>query len=262
MRAGLGAVLVISSMLVAWLPAMPASADDGKCKVDGDLGNVIGRCRWKKDDLHEEQRKGDGARWRMEPYLWNPAAPGTDYQECITDDGEEGIIYVVYRNDVEVGRVCFSPEDRAEQDNPIRLVIREFHRLSWPGSTLSVQPPGGRTLVNLRTIFFTTNTEPTVQTVRLVGKQVEIEATPTEYTWHFGDGTSRATTSPGRPYPDEDVVHTFARKGAVSARVDTTYRGRYRLDGGPWMDIPEPHTVAGQSVRLQVLEARPHLVRD
>jgi hypothetical protein len=42
--------------------------------------------------------------------------------------------------------------------------------------------------------------------------------------------------------------------------VDVTYQGRYRVDDGPWQDIPETLTVDGTPASLQVLSATPHLV--
>ena len=46
----------------------------------------------------------------------------------------------------------------------------------------------------------------------------------------------------------------------VSPSVDVTYQGRYRVDGGGWVPIPDTLTVAGTPVDVQVLSATPHLV--
>ena len=53
-------------------------------------------------------------------------------------------------------------------------------------------------------------------------------------------------------YTDADVV--------VRPRVDVTYAGRFRIEGGPWLPIPETLTVAGAPARLEVITARVHLV--
>ena len=84
------------------------------------------------------------------------------------------------------------------------MVQHAFERLTWPASPLVVQPPNGRTLVNFDTNFYTTNAHPTTRTVTLIGQRVTIEATPTEYTWHFGgDGATvtctTATSPPATP---------------------------------------------------------------
>jgi hypothetical protein len=143
------------------------------------------------------------------------------------------------------------------------LVEHEFHRLTWPESRIVVQPPQGRTLVNFDTNFFTTNTDPTTQTVTLIGQRVTIEATPTQYTWHFGADTSDAdlsTGDPGAPYPDLRVTYRYARVGEVHPSVDTTYAGRFRVGNGAWRTIPSTLTVPGVTVDLQVVSATPHLV--
>jgi hypothetical protein len=160
-----------------------------------------------------------------------------------------------------MGIVCLTPAD--EQDLAVitpAMVRREFERLSWPTARLRVQPPDGQTLVNFDTNFFTDNTEPTTRTITLLGQQVTIEATPTEYTWHFGDGDSSTTTSPGAAYPALDVTHSYTDTAEVSPSVDTTYQGRYRVNNDGWQTIPGSLTVGGEAVALQVRSASPRLV--
>lgn len=146
------------------------------------------------------------------------------------------------------------------------LVEHEFQRLTWPASQIVVQPPEGRTLVNFDTNFFTTNTRPTTQTVTLIGQSVTIEATPTQYTWHFGADASDAsdadlsTSDPGAPYPDLRVTYRYPRVGEVHPSVDTTYAGRFRVGKGAWQTIPSTLTVPGSAVDLEVVSATPHLV--
>jgi hypothetical protein len=143
------------------------------------------------------------------------------------------------------------------------LVEHEFQRLAWPASPIVVQPPHGRTLVNFDTNFYTTNTRPTTQRVTLIGQRVTIEATPTQYTWHFGADTADAdltTSDPGAPYPDLSVTYRYTHVGQVQPSVDTTYAGRYRVGNGAWQTIPATLTVPGAAVDLEVVSATPHLV--
>ena len=136
-----------------------------------------------------------------------------------------------------------------------------MQKLAWPEAELVIQPPDGRTLVNLETNFLTTTTEPTTQSIQLLGHGVEIEATPVNYLWHFGDGASQEGSDPGAEYPDLRITHVYVKAGVtVSPSVDVTYQGRYRVDGGDWVPIPDTLTVAGTPVDLQVLSATPHLV--
>jgi hypothetical protein len=123
-----------------------------------------------------------------------------------------------------------------------------------------VQPPDGRTLVNFDTNFYTANDHPTTQTVTLLGQRITIEATPTSYTWHFGDDGTLTTRDAGAAYPDLRVTHRYAHVGALTPSVDTTYSGRFRVGNGSWQQIPDTLTVPGNPVALQVLSATPHLV--
>ncbi|HWL50362.1 MAG TPA: pyridoxal-phosphate dependent enzyme, partial [Acidimicrobiia bacterium] len=111
--------------------------------------------------------------------------------------------------------------------------------------------PGGRTLVNVDTIFYTDPTHLR-RTVTLLGHSVRLDAAPVRYTWVHGDGTRASTSTPGRPYPAKDVTHQYRRPDDnLRARVDTTYRVRYSVDGAagptwrrrsPRQDPPQPST--------------------
>lgn len=143
------------------------------------------------------------------------------------------------------------------------MVQRAFERLDWPASRLLTQPPNGATLVNLPTILRTTNTRASTRVVTLLGQRITIEARPTSYVWHHGDGTSQETSSPGHAYPGagyRDVTHTYLRASpGMRLSVDTVYTGRYRVGNRPWIDIPAPRTIDGPVTPLTVRTATPHL---
>ena len=83
---------------------------------------------------------------------------------------------------------------------------------------------------------------------------------PSEFGWRFGDGGVAGDRRPGAPYPDCEVTHRYLKKGQVAPSVDTTYTATYRVNGGPWRDVPGSVTIAGAPVDLQVLTATPTLV--
>ncbi len=190
-----------------------------------------------------------------------------DERICRTGGGASGTWYVLTRTTLRsgasenIGVVCLTPADVAGLDTITpAMVRREMQRLDWPQAELEVQPPDGQTLINFETNFFTDNARPTTQTVTLLGQRVTIEATPSEYTWKFGDGAARTTSSPGAAYPGLDVTHDYADPGRVSPSVDTTYTGRYRINGDAWQQVPGSLTVPGDPVALRVRSASPHLV--
>jgi len=187
----------------------------------------------------------------------------------VCDDPPGSVLYDVLRSTdggqtfSVVSEVCLTnaPPAAAAPVVTAALVATAFRGLAWPESPLTIQPPGGRTLVNLETNFFTTNTAPTTQTVTLLGQQVDIEATPSSWTWQHGDGTSQSTEQPGAAYPALTITHTYRDADVtVSPSVDTTYTGRYRVDGGAWNPIPGTVTVAGAAGQLEVVPAAPQLV--
>jgi hypothetical protein len=161
------------------------------------------------------------------------------------------------------GFVCLREDEDITQTVTPEMVLTEFRGLAWPSAELTVQPPDGQTLVNLETIFHTTDTGPLTRTVTLLGQTIRIEATPVEWTWHPDRGQQGwTTTEPGRPYPRHTISHVYTRSDVtVRPSVDVTYSGRYRVNDDAWTDIPGTHTVTGAPVVLDVLEARPLLVR-
>lgn len=139
------------------------------------------------------------------------------------------------------------------------LVAEAFREVGLPAAELEIQPPHGRTLVNFDTNFFTRQ-GPFSRTVTLLGRRVDLQISPSSYTWHFGDGTVLTTQSPGSAYPDLEVTHRYLRKGGVAPRVDVTYAATYAVDGGPQQPVPGSVTIPGAAEQLRVVTARPLLV--
>ncbi len=139
------------------------------------------------------------------------------------------------------------------------LVLRAFRRVPLPASELVVQPPGGRTLVNFETNFYTEQGEFT-RVVRLLGRRVVLRIWPESFTWVYGDGSSERTSSAGSPYPDLEITHRYLERGRVAVRVDTTYAAEFRVGGGPWRGVDGTVTIPGEAEGLRVVTARPVLV--
>ncbi|HET9860985.1 MAG TPA: hypothetical protein VFQ19_14485, partial [Nocardioidaceae bacterium] len=112
-----------------------------------------------------------------------------------------------------------------------------------------------KTLVNFATIFFA-EPETFTRTLTLLGQQVDVEATPSQFTWHYGDGTSQTTTSPGAPYPSKEITYSYTdAHTTVTPSVDVTYTARFRVNSGGWQDISETVTIAGPAGNLRISEA-------
>lgn len=154
---------------------------------------------------------------------------------------------------------CDIPADSTPPEITPGMVSAALARVPIPAAQLEVQPANGRTLVNFDTNFYT-EVGPLDPTITLLGQQVDLHIVPSQFGWRFGDGGSVTTDRPGAPYPRLDVTHSYLEKGRVAPSVDTTYTATYRVNGGPWQDVPGSVTIAGAPVELVVLTATPTLV--
>ena len=134
------------------------------------------------------------------------------------------------------------------------LVLTELRRIGLPSLQARTQPRD-KTLVNFATIFYA-EPQTFTRTLTLLGQSVDVEATPTSFTWHYGDGSSATTSTPGAPYPAKDVTHSYTDAHiTVQPSVDVTYSARFRVGNGAWQTIPDTVTIAGPAGVLRVSEA-------
>ena len=192
-----------------------------------------------------------------------------DQLKCGQDNkGRMWTVWAIYsdgRAPVNLGEQCFEPDEApAARRVTAADVLRAFEQVPVPASELSIQPPGGETLVNLETIF-STEAERFSRTIGLLGHRVDLEIWPSSFEWVTGDGTSFATDWEGKPWAkgaplNEFITHLYEDAADVTTRVDTTWSARYRVDGGAWADVPGTVTIEGEPVVLEVLSAAPHLV--
>lgn len=152
----------------------------------------------------------------------------------------------------------------AERESLPALVLRAFERVPLPEPRLSIQPPKGRTLVGLETIF-STQAEPFTRTLTLLGRRVELRISPSTFTWLHDDTTTQTTDWPGKPWdsdqPDIDgyVTHLYEHTGTVRPGVEVTWSAQYRVGNGPWQDVNGTVTRTSPRADLQVLEGEPVL---
>jgi hypothetical protein len=263
--------LAVLFLLLSLLWAAPAArAEDNGCSASGDLNSESVKCVKSGAETSDYIAGHSGHTYSIRPACGVGGTALCAEPATCNIGGHPDSLFNVFeddRPDPLDWQACLTQQEARRLGGLTPgMVQRAFQRLSWPASTLVVQPPRGRTLVNFDTNFYTTNTHPTTRTVTLIGQQVTIEATPTQYTWHFGggddsgDGGDISTTDPGAPYPDLRVTHRYTRVGSVAPSVDTTYSGRFRVGNGAWQTIPDTLTVPGAPVDLAVVSATPHLV--
>lgn len=150
----------------------------------------------------------------------------------------------------------------------MQMILDEFHKTTFAKPTTSIQPVGLKTLVNLPTYYElkwpTQGFEPGEgDTTTLVGRQVEIEPVFVSATYIYGDGeTSGPVESLGGPHPSGDIIHTYRDKMVAPVQINATYTGRFRVDGGAWIAIPDTVVIEGTPANLTVAEAKARLYNE
>ena len=187
----------------------------------------------------------------------------TDYAACADGtDMQELLFYPANGGDpVLLGNNCGGPiADPPTPTGPSLGDVRHaFERIPLPESVLVIQPPGGATLVNFDTNFYTV-AGPFEQTVTLLGHQVHFKIRPRSFAWHYGDGKDQSTTKPGAAYPALQVSHRYLKKGTVAASVDTVWEADFQIDGGAWAPVDATVTKGGAPQQLTIKSATPILV--
>lgn len=140
------------------------------------------------------------------------------------------------------------------------LTAADFTRLPLAPSPVTIQPAGGRVLVNIDTIAYTTP-QPQYLTTTILGTTLEVRATPTAWSWDFGDGAPPLIrTTPGAPYPNHTTAHPYTAPGNYTITVTTTWTGHYRPTGTTtWTPVDGTATTT-TTTTLVAEEARPRLV--
>ncbi|WP_246123726.1 hypothetical protein [Cellulomonas terrae] len=141
------------------------------------------------------------------------------------------------------------------------LTAEEFRRLPLPAPSVHMQPDTGWVLVNKETIAYTDPT-PVTLTTQLLGRTVTVEATPTRFTYEWGDGSRPVVTSdPGAPYPAFDVVHVYEDLGQAAITITTEWSGRYQVEGDPqWREVTGTATTTATGPVFEIREVRTRLV--
>jgi hypothetical protein len=158
----------------------------------------------------------------------------------------------------------FCPTDEPPGPTPDDIYTA-FKTIPLPTPHLHIQPPGGHTLVNLPTIYYTR--PATIDTtLTVLDTTVDFHITAAAYTWHYGDHTTATTTGPGAPYPHQTITHRYRRQATIHPSLDTTYQADYRIHTGnttsQWQHLTPTVTITGPPHTLTIHTATPHLTGE
>lgn len=142
----------------------------------------------------------------------------------------------------------------------LALVEREWTELRPEPSRIALQPGDGRVYATVPTIAMADDA-PQVHSAVLLGAEVDIRATPANYTWHWGDGETTTTADPGAPHPNATVTHAYGRAlDEATVSLTTTWAGEYRVAGGAWIAFDTVIDTSSPGIGIEVLHPRARLV--
>lgn len=130
------------------------------------------------------------------------------------------------------------------------LVAAQFQHLLVQRAHVTTDP-SGRTLVNYETRLSTDATAYDLPALTLLGHTVHVRATPTAYTWTYGDGTTDTD--------DATTTHLYRTTGTLTPAVTITWSGTYTVDGGPPQQVIGTAQTPSRPTTLVVQQARAQL---
>lgn len=168
----------------------------------------------------------------------------------------------------DIVRACDEEAEEGDDDAPpswdeiVALINREYLTLPIEASAIAHQPDGDWALIN---VDFIVMTDPTPQVFErdLLGMSITFRATPVHYLWDFGDGSPPLeTSSPGRPYPDQDVTHVYTSAAdGVEVSLTTTWEGSFQINGGgTWLPVSGFATTTAVAPPVEIVAMDTRLV--
>jgi hypothetical protein len=193
------------------------------------------------------------------------------------EDGSAPEVWIFVTAEGPTGSYSKCPEDPEPKVTtpPIDIpgeALKEFKKVELPESKINVQPPGGETLVNFKTILSTqADRHQVTVSLKDVNIDLVLEIWPSHFLWKHGDGTTQETAHAGLTWTEgADVdsegfvthIYTQALK-AAQVSVDTTWAAQFKVAGAPdWRPVNGTVTKVGEPIGLTVREATPELVTD
>lgn len=143
---------------------------------------------------------------------------------------------------------------------PVTVSIRDVATFIPRGTSLRMEP--ARWMLRDSPTNFIATAKEHVVSATLLGRPAEVRFTPTGYTFDYGDGTSRSTTTGGASWADLGLdefsetatSHVYTHRGEYTVTASAIYVAEYRIDGGSWIGITGsiaiPTTHTGRAVTI------------
>ncbi|SCZ61412.1 hypothetical protein SAMN02799638_03186 [Arthrobacter sp. UNCCL28] len=295
---------VVIVALVVWLSASPAvaapslAADDtwaannaGDSSIDigarfridpqtGQLEASIGGTSTSSETVDPNQYMADTHCRADGP---DTKDPGCDALECpATETNTEAGTPVIWKEAPKAitnpgwtdwipvtGPTClYSAQPENVLDNIAARILNDFQQLPINPGTLQAQP-FPHTLKGAPTNFYTTASEQDFN-VSILGQAVHLTATPANYTYAFGDGTTLGPTpAAGYSIPETEWLntqtrtsHSYTETGNYQATLTTSFTGTYSVNNGPPLPINGTLNLTTPAQNIQVWKTQRALVAD
>ncbi|WCD92655.1 hypothetical protein [Microbacterium sp. nov. GSS16] len=157
------------------------------------------------------------------------------------------------------------PDEGDESPGMPPITITDLASFS-PAQGTVVGEPGNLGVVGLPTNFVT-EAATHVRSGQLFGFPIDVRFTPVSYTFHYGDGQSQTTSSPGTSWESlgqaqftpTGTSHTYADRGTYDASVDIAYTAEIDLGVG-WFPVEGQLDITGPAQQIRIFEAHTALV--
>lgn len=140
------------------------------------------------------------------------------------------------------------------------ITQHDFATLKIPAAQLHTQL-NGFSLRNAHTNIYANSNTQTLHTT-ILNQPITIRATPTNYTFNYGDGNNLTTTNPGKPTTGDGLTtqtptsHIYTQTGHYTITLTTTYRGEYSINNGPYQPIPGTATIPSTPLTIAIYKTR------
>ena len=152
-----------------------------------------------------------------------------------------------------VQRVKPKPRITSIRKKVVRKSLNDQIKQLLPAASLFQQPQSG-ILIREPVIFWTDSPQSFKKSLRLLDVKIDLDLRA-KFLWSWGDGATFETDLIGAPFPSFQISHTYSNSGVKKVGLMIKWSGRYRLDGGVWLQIPGVITT-NQSNQIQIMKAR------
>jgi hypothetical protein len=152
-----------------------------------------------------------------------------------------------------IQRVKPKPRITPVRKKVVRKSLNDQIRQLLPLASIFQQPQSG-ILIREPVIFWTDSPQSFKKNLLLLDVKIDLDLRA-KFLWSWGDGATFETDFIGAPFPSFEITHTYLNSGVKKVGLIINWSGRYRLDGGVWLQIPGVITT-NQSNQIQIMKAR------